>query len=71
MLNPKITWRIFEGQKISFVRKCKFLGVVIDQELTWSAQIMAASNKISKIIGMLSKARKILNRKGLITIYNA
>ena len=42
--------------------KCiKFLGVVIDSNLTWLEHIKHIKSKISRGIGILCKARKLLN----------
>ena len=50
------------------VIKTKFLGVVIDNKLTWKQHITQISNKASKYIGVLQKANKSLNHSTLITL---
>ena len=47
----------------------KFLGVLLDENLTWSNHISCIHNKISKNIGLLYKARIYLNPKCLKHIY--
>ena len=47
----------------------KFLGVLLDENLTWSNHISCIHNKISKNIGLLYKARSYLNRKCLKQLY--
>ncbi|ELT87915.1 hypothetical protein CAPTEDRAFT_201987 [Capitella teleta] len=49
----------------------KFLGIVIDDKLSWSEHIKYIRGKISRSIGMLSCARKNLDRKTLIQLYYA
>ena len=47
----------------------KFLGVIIDENLTWKNHIDLIENKISKNIGVLFKASKVLNMTCLKNIY--
>ena len=49
----------------------KFLRVLIDENLTWKNHIDYVSSKISKNIGILYKAREILNRNNLRQLYFA
>ena len=48
----------------------KFLGVVIDDKLSFTNHIAYIRNKISKGLGIIIKARKYLNRKILVNLYN-
>ena len=47
----------------------KYLGVLIDSDLTWKPHIDALSNKVSRVVGLLSKLRHFLPKNILITIY--
>ena len=47
---------VMEGVEIEEVTSTKFLGVIIDNRLTWNAHIAYISSKISKIIGIIRKA---------------
>ena len=49
----------------------KFLGVLVDENLNWKNHIDLLLNKISKSIGVLYKATKILNFRCLKNIYFA
>ena len=49
----------------------KFLGVMVDENLTWKDHIDLLENKISKNVGVLYKASKLLNTKCLKNIYFA
>ena len=49
----------------------KFLGVQIVSQLTWKTHIEYTCKKLSKSVGILSKARKKLYRSSLITLYYA
>ena len=47
----------------------KYLGVIIDDAMSWVHHITYIKNKISKGIGIMSKASKYLQRKSLLTLY--
>ena len=48
-----------------------FLGVTIDNQLTWRDHIQGVRKKVSKAIGVLSKVRHFVPNKTLKTLYNA
>ena len=66
-LPPDIT---INGSKITEVNKAKFLGVIIDNKLTWNNHIKLITQKISKGIGIMIKARKYFNTITLTNLYN-
>ena len=47
----------------------KFLGVFIDENVTWKPHINTISTKISKSIGILYRGRLIISRKQLNQLY--
>ena len=49
----------------------KYLGVLIDENLSWRTHIVTVAIKISKTIGMLSKLRHFVPSSVLVNIYNA
>ena len=49
----------------------KFLGILIDENLNWKAQIANVASKISKSIGILYKASPFLNKYLLKQLYTA
>ena len=51
--------------------KYKYLGVIIDKNLTWKAHIEYVASKVSKVCGSLAKLRHSVNTKILIEIYHA
>ena len=55
-------------KRVSFT---KFLGVIIDEKLSFTRHISYIKNKISKAMGIIIKARKYLNRKSLLNLYHA
>jgi len=58
-----------EGITIETVVKTKFLGVIIDNKLTWKEHINYICNKISKGIGIIKKVRDILSKDTLLGLY--
>ena len=58
-----------DSQPISQVSQTKFLGVYIDEHLTWEAHIDNISSKIAKGIGILRKARPYLNKSTIHQLY--
>ena len=48
----------------------KYLGVSIDNKITWIPHITYARNKVSKCIGIMFKARNDLKRDTLINLYH-
>jgi len=49
----------------------RFLGVVLDQHISWNEHIRVIENKISKNIGLLYKAKYLLNQHCIKSIYFA
>ena len=47
----------------------KYLGVLIDQHLSWKPHIDFVSKKISKSVGIIAKARFYLSSQTLMTLY--
>ena len=47
----------------------KFLGVIIDENITWRNHINYLSNKISKNIGVMYRARRFLNLQNMKYLY--
>ena len=65
---PSIKFKI-EGESISETVKSKFLGVIIDNKLSWKDHIAYISGKIARRIGIILKARKYLLKESLISLY--
>ena len=56
-------------QSLDVVSKSKFLGVIIDNKLTWKDHTLYISKKISRSIAILSLAKKYLNKLTMIQLY--
>ena len=63
---PTITFSSIEVKCESSV---KFLGVIIDENITWNKHIELVENKISKNIGILYRDSHYLDKKNLKSIY--
>ena len=57
------------NNEIARTESIKFLGVLLDENLSWKTHIKYIENKISKNIGILFKARSFLNKKSLFSLY--
>ena len=52
------------------MENCKFLGVIIDENLTCKQHILYITDKIAKSTGILSKIRHYISNNLLITLYD-
>ena len=68
LVNNKIS---FDGKTITQVSSTKFLGVQIDEKLSWSNHIQEVANKISKTCGILAKLKYKMPTSVLLSIYNS
>ena len=72
--HPNIS--IFDNEKNRFANLeskgyIKYLGVLIDKNLSWKFHIDAVATKISKIVGLIAKIRHFTPRRVLLNIYQA
>ena len=58
-----------EGTTLDIVHETKFLGIIVDNCLNWKAHTSYLHKKLSKSIGILSRARKFLNLPTLKQLY--
>ena len=62
--------KIFRNDyELKQVENCKFLGVIIDENLTWKQHMLYMTDKIAKSTGILSKIRHYISNNLLITLY--
>ena len=57
------------GQNLNFKSNCKFLGVVLDDGLTFKNHITSVIDKISKLTGLLYRIRHLLNLDTKLNFY--
>ena len=55
--------------EIKRAESIKFLGVLLDGNLTWKPHIKYIENKIAKNIGLLLKSKPFLNKQSLLSLY--
>ena len=53
------------------VKSIKYLGVMLEEKITWSNQIEYLSGKLSRCAGIFSKLRYYLNREVLLQTYHS
>ena len=66
--NPSIS---IDGTLLESCEKYKYLGVVIDKNLTWKPQIEHVCKKISKACGAIAKLRHCMSTKLLVEVYHS
>ena len=54
-----------DGIELKIKANIKFLGVLIDKNLTWKDHISSIKNKISKNIGLIFRAKNVVNKDSL------
>ena len=59
------------GVTIEKVDNFDFLGLTINEKMSWNTHINKLSLKISKVIGAMSRVKNILNSSVLLNIYNS
>jgi len=62
---------VIENNVLEQVDSTKFLGVYIEQHLTWKTYVNFIAAKISKSVGLFYKAKYYLPTKSLLTPYYA
>ena len=59
------------GLKIEDVKETMFLGVILDEHMSWKSHISHIASKISKSIGIIYKSSFYLSKSALHTLYYA
>ena len=67
VMNNKIQ---INNTEIMSVEKTKFLGVIINENLTWNDHVMLIKQKIAKSIGVISRVRYCMPRMVLLQLYH-
>lgn len=68
-LNQQVSIEINE-QTVELVKQTKFLGVCIDEGVSWKYHIGQFTSKISKITGVVAKARHCLSFRTSKAVYD-
>ena len=67
-INTQITMQV-DDVEIERVSENKFLGVIIDEKITWKQHIKYVQSKLSRSISVLGKSKHILDYKSLRILY--
>ena len=59
------------NNEISNVTQFCFLGIIIDENLSWKNHVDMVTNKLSKITGILNRLKYIYPQNILLTLYNS
>ena len=60
-----------DNQKLDFAENVTFLGLSLDEHLTWEDHCNKVANKISRNTGVLNRSKKVLPLSSLLTVYNS
>ena len=60
-----------DNRTIERLSQFSFLGIMIDENVTWKNHFNMITNKLSKIIGILHRLKYIYPKHILLTIYNS
>lgn len=60
-----------DNHKIEEVQSIKFLGIIIDEKLSWKNHVLKITSAISKSIGVINKVKYKLPVSALLCLYNA
>ena len=58
-----------ESIQMPQVASTRFLGIIIDESLSWREQIFDVCRKVSKSIGIIRRVRNLISKKCLLTLY--
>ena len=70
IITKKWNFRI-SGQKLTLKNHVKYLGIYLDEHLSWKKDIDFLTQKLSRSVGILSKLRHSLSYTSLIQLYYA
>ena len=59
---------LIDDYKLDQVKEIIFLGVILDENLTWKSEISHVANKVLKSIGIIRKSNFFLSTKSLRTL---
>ena len=57
------------NEPINRVMSCKFLGIIVDENISWKQHLNYITKKVAKSIGILCKTRKYLTKKSILNLY--
>ena len=61
---------VIGDEEIRRVRGARFLGVWVDEGLSWTGQIDQVRAKVGRLLGVLGRAGSVLRARSLFSLYN-
>ena len=62
---------VINGIEIEHVPSFNFLGIMLDENLSWKSHIKMVGNKISKVTGILYRLKNVFPKNVLFVLYNS
>ena len=62
---------MLEGQEIKYKENTEYLGMILDDQLTWEKHITDVTKKIVKYTGIFSKERHLIPEECRLTLRNS
>ena len=59
------------GQTVKLSSTVKYLGIILDEHMSWKSHLTSLAQKLSRANGILSKLRHVLPKQSLLTVYYA
>ena len=57
------------GIELQKCQSAKYLGIILDENLTWESHIQYLEKQLSQAVGIIAKMRHYLNHENLIALY--
>ena len=61
--------KTINNQEIKRAFYAKFLGVLLEENLSWKEHLKYTENKIAKRVGLMYKAKPLLDKNSLLSLY--
>jgi hypothetical protein len=62
---------LMNGEVIQSVNCCKYLGIILDKNLSWKEHVLSLCKKLGPILGILFKVRDLIPSHLIVQIYHA
>ena len=62
---------VLDGIKLDCEKNTTFLGIILDEHLTWQDHCDKVANKMARNTGVLNRIKKLVPTTSLLTIYNS
>ena len=59
-----------DGEIITRVDKCKFLGVIIDDKISWKPHILSVTSTVARNLGVMRRVRSKIDSKTTLLLYD-